>query len=260
MDGDGDFPGRRDAVSRSLEERAAPAGGRLRAILDEASGVARDDRARFRLALIYPAVVSVLAIVGTFWTTVTSDRLIGALEEAFRRPPIPAMPQAWPSITIGDVAFLIAGLAMAAGLTAWITHLGRKVGSYAGRAVRCDVLAELAEHARGDIAAADRDRLATDVVRAIEPPVDTATSPLVTFAENHGDVDQRVATLRAAAGFYRGLDARQRATTLRLVPLVGRLIAGMAVLLYATALFRPMVGLLDGLAAPRDVIGRGGER
>lgn len=256
----GDEAAGKPAAGTELAAGAALAGrGRLRSIVDEASAAMRDDRARFRLALVYPAVISVVAVVGALWTTATSDRLIRSLEGSFRDPPVPMASSAWSGLTITDLLLVLGGLAIAGLLAAWIMHLRRTVGRHLGPATRCDVLAELADHAEGSLTASDRDRLVADVLRAIEPAVDDTTSPLVTFVDGDDDADRRASSLRATAAFYRTLDARQRETTRRLVPLVGSLIAGMAVLLYATALFRPMVSLLDGLAAPRDVIGSRGE-
>ena len=47
------------------------------------------------------------------------------------------------------------------------------------------------------------------------------------------------------------LDERRRRRTRGLVPVVGCLIAGVAVLLYGVSLFRPMAGFADFLAAKR---------
>ena len=236
-------------ANRGIEEALGhgAAAGLLRDIVAEAGARARDDRSRFRVALVYPVAISCLAILGMVWTTATNDRLFRDLEDSFREPPIPADSAAW-SAMLPTAAFLIClSLSAAAVLAAWIGRLGRAVGRHAGRAVRCEVLAELVAT---DIARDDRERLAGRIIRGIEPPLPLAESdsPLIETAVQTPDIDQRAANLRATAGFYRALDARGRRKARRLVPIVGSLIAGLAVLLYGLALFGPLAGLFASLA------------
>jgi hypothetical protein len=229
----------------------------LRAVVDEAAATVRDDRTRFRLALVYPVVIGLLAMLGTLWTTATNDRLISNLEGSFQEPPITAAAGEWPRCTPGQGLLMAGGIAVAVALAAWIARLGRSVGGHAGQAARCDVLAQLAG---SDLVPADRDRIATELMQGIEPPLHTAGGPLVALVESEPDIDRRAATLRATAAFYRGLDDRQRRRARRLVPVVGCLIAGLAVLLYGVALFRPMTRLFGSLAEVHEPIGRGGGR
>lgn len=76
----------------------------------------------------------------------------------------------------------------------------------------------------------------SDVVAAIEPPVPASTSPIAACAEAQDDLDSRVATLRAAASFYRTLEERQRQRARLMLPTMGCLIAGLVVLLSVTVL------------------------
>ena len=230
--------------------------GQLREIVAEAEARTRADRAGFRLALVYPAAISGLAILGMVWTTATHDRLFRDLADSFREPPIPADSSGWSAMLPTAAVLIGLSLLAAAGLAAWIGRLGRAVGRHAGRAVRCEVLAELVAT---DVAGADRERLAGEIIRGMEPPLPLAesASPLIEAAEHAIDIDQRAANLRATAGFYRSLDARSRRTAGRLVPIVGSLIAGLAVLLYGLALFGPMAGLFASLAQAPDPIGGG---
>lgn len=229
----------------------------LRAVVDEAAATVRDDRVRFRLALVYPIVIVLLAILGTLWTTTTNDWLIRNLAGSFQEPPITAAAGEWPRITPDQGMLMAGGIGVAVALAAWIVGLGRSVGSHAGQAARCDVLAELAGK---NVVPADRDRLASELMQGIDPPLHTAGGPLVALVESEPDIDRRTATLRATAAFYRGLDDRQRRRARRLVPIVGCLIAGLAVLLYGVALFRPMTRLFESLAEVHEPIGRGGGR
>ena len=229
----------------------------LRAVVDEAAATVRDDRAQFRLALVYPVVIGLLAILGTLWTTSTNVWLIRNLEGSFQEPPITAAAGEWPRITPGQGMLMAGGIAIAVALAAWIARVGRSLGSHVGQAARCDVLAQLAG---SDLVPADRDRMASELMQGIDPPLHTNGGPLVALVESEPDIDRRAATLRATAAFYRGLDDRQRRRARRLVPIVGCLIAGLAVLLYGVALFRPMTRLFESLAEVHEPIGRGGGR
>jgi hypothetical protein len=145
------------------------------------------------------------------------------------------------------VSVAVGGLLAAIGLTAWILRLGRRDARSGALAVRCDVLADLAA---GDCPVAVGDRLAC----AIAAEVDAAAPPpaLVAHAVARDDVDARASLLRSTAAFYRGLDARRRRALRRAVPTVATCVVGCVVLIYGIALFRPLVGLVDALAAPRD--------
>jgi hypothetical protein len=253
MDNERQNCGIEEAASRGADA------GLIHGVLDQAAATARDDRLRLRLALVYPVVIAALAILGTLWTTATNDRLIRDLEESFREPPISAASTWWPIVSptvsvLGGVGIVAAGL-----ITAWIVRLGRSVGCHAGQAVQCEVLAELAPT---DVAAEDRKRLATEIVGSLLPldAVADSWSPLVVVAEQEVDIDRRAANLRATASFYRALDARERRKASRLVPIAGSLIAGIAVLSYGVALFHPLAGLFDSLAAAHEPIGHEGER
>jgi hypothetical protein len=226
-------------------------------VVDEAAATVREDQVRFRLTLVYPVVIVLLAILGTLWTTTTNDWLIRNLAGSFHEPPITAAAGEWPRITPGQGMLMAGGIAVAVALAAWIARLGRLVGCHAGQAARCDLLAELAG---SDLVPADRDRLASELMQGIEPPLHTAGGPLIALVESEPDIDRRAATLRATAAFYRGLDDRRRRRARRLVPIVGCLIAGLAVLLYGVALFRPMTRLFESLAEVHEPIGRGGGR
>ena len=235
----------------------APQNGRLKAIVETASATVRDDQVRFRLALLYPAVVIGLALVGMAWTLVVQQQLIAGLEAAFESPPIPAE-ASWPPVDLTAALLGLLGVVIAVALAAWTVRVSGTVGRHAGRAARCDVMAEIGS-ATNETPPGQREQLATAVVQTINLPTADTTSPLVRFAEAQGDIDSRAAPLRAVAAFYRSLDERQRQKARRLLPLAGSLIAGLAVLCYGVALFRPMTGLLVSLAAPQDPIGaRGG--
>ena len=228
----------------------------LQGVIEEARAASRDDRAHFRLALLYPASVCGLALLGILWTTLVNDRLMQGVEDSFLAPPIPA-PHLLP-FGLGplDVAFAVAALLAAAALTLWILRLGRQSGRNAAAAAQCDVLAELTSCA---CPLATSDRLSRGIVADLDPTLASATPPLVSFAQSPADIDERAALLRATAGFYRSLDDRHRRSVRRLVPIVGSLIAGIAVLCYGLALFRPLTSLFESLAFAHTPIGSRGQ-
>jgi hypothetical protein len=244
--------------SRGLEEAAACGadGEVLQGLIEEARATSRDDRAHFRLALLYPAFVCGLALLGILWTTLTNDRLMQRVDDSFLEPPIP-VPRSLP-FGLGplDVCLAAAALIAAAGLTLWIVRLGRQSGRNAATAAQCDVLAELTSC---DCPPATSDRLARGIVADLDPTLASSTPALVSFAQSPGDIDERTALLRATAGFYRSLDDRHRRSVRRLVPVVGSLIAGIAVLCYGLALFRPLTSLFESLAAAHTPIGHRGQ-
>lgn len=220
------------------------------AVSSRAIAAARDDKLRLRFALGYPLLVCGLAVAGTLWVSLDTDPLIRDVEDSFREPPAPAFRPAWSGLGPLEATVLAGGALAAIGLTAWILRLRRGSAGLLTSAARCDVLADLVGSA---CPADERGRLAGEIVAAVAPTT-AATPPLVAFAESQPDVDARAELLRATAAFYRGLDVRRRRRLGRIVPVVGSLVAGIAVLAYGLALFRPLAGLLESLAAPRDTL------
>ena len=243
------------AATISLGIDAAVACGadaaQLRAVVDQATATAHDDRSRFRLAIVYPALVAGLAIVGMLWTIPTNHRLIMGLEDSFLEPPIPPEHVAWSSITSADLGLAALGLLAGGGLAAWTLRRGCRDDRHAATAARCDLLAELAGC---DCPPAARGRIADEILAGLDDAA-PSTPPLVFLAESQADIDQRAALLRTTASFYRSLAERRRRRMQRLVPIVGSLFAGIAVLGYGLALFRPMARLLDTLAVAHHQIG-----
>lgn len=226
---------------------------RLRALVAEAAEVRRDDRLRLRQALVYPALVAGLAILGTAWVTTRDGPLIHDVEDAFRDPPVPTPRSAWPQVGAAGVAVATIGVLAAAGLAAWLVALVRRDAAAGVLAVRCDVLAELSgSDCPGPVA----DRLARSLVADVDPD-DGPLPPLAAHAVARDDVDGRARLLRSTAAFYRVLDERRRQAVRRAVPTATCCVAGLAVLLYGLALFRPLTGLVDTLAEPRDAVAAG---
>lgn len=248
-----DLPGVREAIAAAVDRGAD--GPALLGVLDEVAATLRDDRLRLRLAVVYPAAVFVLALVGLVWSSLTNGPLIRGIEDSFLEPPPAAPPLPWPSLEPVELAIAgVGGLAVVA-LVAWLVRESRRDPSHLATAVQSDVLAELAAC---KVSTATKHRLAADLLKAIGLAERPAAAALVAAAESPADDDARAAQLWAVAMFERSLDQRRRRRTRGLVPVVGCLIAGVAVLLYGVSLFRPMAGFIDFLAAPRGMIG--GER
>jgi len=244
--------------ARGLAEAAACGadGAAIEGLIEEARAASRDDRAHFRLSLLYPAFVCGLALLGILWTTLVNDRLMQGVDDSFLEPPIP-VPHFLPfGLSLLDVALAAAALLAAAGLALWMSRLGRQSGRNAAAAAQCDVLAELTSCA---CPPATSDRLSREIVADLDPTLAAATPALVSFAQAPADIDERAALLRATAGFYRSLDTRHRRSVRRLVPIVGSLIAGIAVLCYGLALFRPLTSLFESLAFAHAPIGSRGQ-
>lgn len=226
---------------------------RLRALVAEVAEARRDDRLRLWQALVYPVLVAMLAILGTAWVTARDGPLIHDVEDAFRDPPVPAPRSAWPQVGAAGAAVATTGVLAAAGLVAWLVTVVRRDAPAGPLAARCDVLVELSgSGCPGTVA----DRLARGIVADVDPD-DGPLPPLTAHAIARDDVDDRARLLRATATFYRGLDERRRQAVRRAVPTATCCVAGLAVLLYGLALFQPLVGLIDTLAAPRDVVAGG---
>lgn len=245
-----DIPAVREAIAAAVDHGAD--GPALLGVLDEAAATLRDDRLRLRVAVVYPAAVFVLALAGLVWSTLANGPLIHDVEDSFLEPPPTTPPSPWP--TIGPVELAIAGaggLAVIA-LVAWLVRESRRDTGHLATAVQCDMLAELAAC---EGATATKHRLAADLLAALGLAERPAAAALVASAEAPANDDARAAQLWAVAMFERSLDERRRRRARSLVPVVGCLIAGVAVLLYTVAVFRPLAGFVDVIAAPRGMIG-----
>lgn len=249
-----DLPGVREAIA-AANDRGAD-GQALLGVLDEAAATLRDDRLRLRLAVIYPAAVFVLALVGLVWSALANGPVIRGVENSFLEPPPAALPSPWPSLGPVELAIAGAGGLAVVTLVAWLVRESRRDTGHLATAVQCDLLAELTA-CEGSTAV--KHRLVASLLAALGLTERPAAGGLVASAESPADDDARASQLWAVAMFERSLDERRRRRTRGLVPVVGCLIAGVAVLLYGVSVFRPMAGFLDFLAAPRGMIdgGRG---
>lgn len=235
---------------RALAEAAAFGADvtRLRAALDESAAGSRDDRTWLRRSLVYPAAVALLALVGTAWMAARVAPRMHEVEDAFRDPPGASPQSARPRLDGVDAGGAAAGVMLGIGMAAWIVRIGRCRAGERAVAARCDLLAELAA---GDCPADVGDRLAREIMSGIDPGA-PALPPLAAHALARVDSDGRASLLRSTAAFYRALVERRRRTLRRVVPTTACCVAGIAVMLYGLALFRPLVGLAEVLAVPLD--------
>jgi hypothetical protein len=248
----------RPETTRTIDEATALGadGPGLAAVLDDAAATLADDRWRLWLAITYPAVVVVLALIGLIWITLTDSWLIRGIEATFHDPPSAAPVSPWPTIGPAEVAIAVAGMVAIAALVAWLVRLCRRDPDHAAAAVRCDLLAELTSC---DCSTSERHRLANELLAGIGLASPSAARPLAALVEREADADHRASHLWAVAMFDRGLDDRRRRRVRAFVPVIGCLIAGVAVLLYGVSLFRPMARLFDTIARPQAMAPRGGD-
>jgi hypothetical protein len=244
------------AVRRAIDEAKALGadGHALEAVLAEAAATLASDRWRMRLTVAYPTIIVVLALSGLIWITLTDGRLIRELEATFHDPPRAAPVPPWPTMGPVEVMIAIAGALTIAALAAWLARLARRDPDHFAAAVRCDMLAELASC---DCPAAVRHRLANGLLAGIGLASPAAARPLAALVEREADVDARASHLWAVAMFERGLDDRRRQHVRRLAPVLGCLFAGVAVLLYGVALFRPMARLFETIGKPQTMLPQG---
>jgi hypothetical protein len=249
---------RRPHIPRAIDKAAALGadGHALAAVLNDAAATLADDRWRLRLAIAYPLIVAVLALIGLAWITLTDGRLIRGIEATFHDPPSAAPVSPWPTIGPVEVAIAIAGMLAIAALVAWLVRLCRRDPDHAAAAVRCDLLAELTSC---DCPEAERHRLASALLAGIGLTSPSAARPLAALAEREADVDARASHLWAVAMFERGLDDRRRRRVRRLLPVIGCLVAGVAVLVYGASIFRPMARLFETIGKPQTMLPQGGD-
>lgn len=235
---------------RAIAEAAALGADvtRLRAAVAEATDVMRDDRLWLRQALVYPAFVAMLAVLGTAWIAASAAPRMYDVEDAFRDPPVATPESTWPRLDGSGATVAAAGVMLGIGLAVWIVRLVRHDAGSRAIAARCDVLAELVA---GDCPADTGDRLTGEIMSDIVPAA-PALPPLAAHALARVDSAGRAGLLRSTAAFYRGLDERRRRTLRLMVPTTACCVAGIAVMLYGLALFRPLVGLVDTLSVPFD--------
>lgn len=243
-------------MRRAIDEAKALGadGHALEAVLDDAAATLAGDRWRMRLTIAYPAIIVMLALSGLIWITLTDGRLIRELEATFHDPPSAAPVSPWPTIGPVEVVIAVASLLAVAALLAWLFRLCRRDPDHLAAAVRCDLLAELTSCAGS---AAERHRLANGLLSSIGLASPAAARPLAALVEREADVDARASHLWAVAMFERGLDERRRKRVRRLLPVIGCLVAGVAVLLYGVALFRPMARLFDTISSPQTMLPQG---
>jgi len=244
------------ALRRAIDEANALGadGHALEAVLDEAATTLAGDRWRMRLTIAYPAIIVMLALSGLIWVTLTDGRLIRELEATFHDPPRAAPVSPWPTMGPVEMTIAVTGTLTIAALAAWLARLARRDPDHFAAAVRCDLLAELTSC---DCPATVRHRLANDLLAGVGLASPSTARPLGALVEREADVDARASHLWAVAMFERGLDDRRRRWVRRLAPVLGCLIAGVAVLLYGVALFRPMARLFETIGKPQTMLPQG---
>ncbi len=246
----------------AVQQALAPLGERVErhnvvGVLDDTLAIIRDERARRRLALVYPAAVLLLALLGTAWSTLSNGPLMRGVEGSFHEPPPSVAPSPWPRLDPADWSLMSMAFGAVVFLIVWGVRATRDGHGHLASAARCDLLAELASI---DGLKQGHNRLADDLLAAIGLTDRPSARRLANVTMASDDIDDRAQGLRALGLFERSLDERRRRRAHRLVPIIGSLVAGIAVLFYGVAIFRPMTRLFESISVPQHVRSGGESR
>ena len=255
-DGDGhDSPEAVDAIVSIVPApargvmRLAAAGGDARELLGFLERmVSLDRRQRWDgvLAACYPIGVSCCAVVGIAVLAVVQDPLINSLAEPIQV----AVPAAEPAPTpVWDAVVLPAGIAvasLAAIVVIWATQWQRRAEASRRRAA---VACELASICEGiGLEGSRRDEILDDLKGVTGDLLAPAFPPLAAVVDKQ-PTPGRGAALASVAGFYRDTSDALLERRIKMLPVVGSMVAGVAVLLYGIALFTPLARLFDTIAS-----------
>jgi len=256
-DGDGsDTPEAVDAIlsivpapARGIMQLAA-AGGDVRTLLGFLERmVALDRRRRWDgvLAVIYPAGVALCAVLGIVVLAIVQDPLLTTLAEPIQV----AVPQelssaatpVWDAVAgpAGVAAAIVAALAVV-----WAAGLKRRSEASRRRAAVACELQGISDEIR--LSAEQRDEILDDL-RSITPASSAAPAfpPLAAYVSKQLSAGQRAFSPLAA--FYRETSDAVAERRVQLLPVVGAMVAGLAVLVYGIALFVPLTRLFTTLAS-----------
>lgn len=232
-------------------EEVAAAGGDLRAGLVAARDWARDvraDRDWGRLDLVYPAVVACLAAAGTVLIALLLGPVFMATEEAIVGP-------------TGRIRFDSRVVREAIG---WPILIGLTVVAIVGTLVLADRdrrwsrrrrSAALACGTREALASAGCDRaseepIVADAIADVGESGGPVAPPLAAWAAGVPAADERIAALRVAARYYRSVERRASHRARHWPALVGSLVAGLFVLVYGIAFFKPLSDMMVSISRP----------
>lgn len=255
-DGDGtDPPEAVDALASIVPApargimRLAAAGADVRQLLGFLERMAALDRRRrwdSRMAISYPVGICLCAAIGIGVLAFVQDPSLNSLAEpiqmAMPEPEVAPTPVfdavAWP---VG-----IAAVVVAAVLAMWRATRQRQFEMsrrWAAVACELDAISSACQ-----LSGEKRESILLD----LQPVTGVATArplpPLARFAQQHPSGPQS-AGLRELASFYHETTDAVSQRRVRLLPVIGAMIAGVAVLLYGIALFVPLTRLFESMAS-----------
>ena len=255
-DGDGsDSPEAVDAIVSIVPApargimRLAAAGGDVRTLLGFLERmVALDRKRRWEgvLAVVYPAGVVLCAVVGIVVLAIVQDPLLTTLAEPIQVA-VPQQVQAatpvWDAVAgpAGFAAAIVAGLAVV-----WAAGFQRRLAaSRRWAAVACELQGICDEIGL----AAKQSEAILDDLRSITPASSRASAfpPLAAYVRKQPWAGQRA--FAPLAAFYRETSDAVAERRVQLLPVVGAMVAGLAVLVYGIALFVPLTRLFTTLAS-----------
>jgi hypothetical protein len=229
--------------------RLAAAGGNARELLGFLERiVALDRRQRWDgvLAACYPIGVCLSAAAGIVVLAVVQDPLINSLAEPIQV----ATPASEPAPTpVWDAVAVPAGIAVAllsAVAVIWASQRQRRIEASRRRA---SVACEIESICDGiGLKGSRRDEILDDLKGVTGGLSAPAFPPLATVVKKH-PTPGRGAALASVAGFYRDTSDALLERRIKMLPVVGSIVAGVAVLLYGIALFTPLARLFDTIAS-----------
>lgn len=232
--------------------RIAAAGGaptQLLTALGRAFGIQRSHRSSLRLVLTSTVAISSLAVIGTLFLTAFNRPLIDQqqlLHTGRSQPPAPFLTAAFGGVPVVAglaVVLLLAGFCLVAAIIGarrqldW--SLARWLASEAHEALRPTDLPD------NDRRAIVRELLAGWCQMPPGSALDTTGLLGMALATQR---PQQASALTRAVCFHRRQGDRLETDQNRLLPMLGSLVTGLAVLLYGIALMQPLAGLFETLA------------
>lgn len=228
-------PSERHGFAKAVRQAERDAGAGLAVaeiLVDATRDMVADERA-WRISVVYPVAVSVAAAAGMGYFTVG---LAPAVASVGSLSPVDAGDDLASGRAVGPATSLIAAVvaAAAAGLLAGIVlQAVRRVRGDSRRRIRAGIAASGVMESLG--AAGCRASAQREILAAVADGFGVPATVDHTFPLEGG---------RLAAFGHRVAEAGRRRDR-RLVPVLGSLVAGLAVLAYAVALVRPITMMLE---------------
>lgn len=220
---------------------------RLLGVLGQIVAIDRRTRRETMLSLWYPVGICLMSVVGITALALFIEPSLNALAEpiAVAEPaPSPTPRPVWNAVA--PPAF-VAALVMLGCVVLWWSRSGQRAKAARRRAaVICELQAMFAELGIGP----ERQQVIIEDLAVVEGSATAGpVEPPLAAAVQRLPAGHQAAALRDVAYLYRQTIEQAGNTRRELVPVVGSLVAGCAVLLYGIALFVPLAQFFSRLAS-----------